>query len=383
VTIDRRATRAPRALAALVAVLSVGCAVSARRPRDGSEPRTVWIVTRDAGTARRAPMSSAPTFAVRAAGSAGPVTEVAPEHTDVAATVVGPLVSLTQSKRYAAAEAATERFVVFTPAATPIQQDFDLRVGARAIRVAVREPADAEQLAGALAREGRAVARVRCDAEGRVIAPVERTASTLAIETIDIAPWHDGAYELTLPRTQGGTATLAVDLNGAGPVVVVSSPSHTIDAQASAVDHLRVTLADPKTLGDADFVLRYRVDPSASPGTVLVEPDGDSALVGLLVHPQENDLEPIALANLTVDWGSTQVTEVRPPLMHALPRGAPLVLLARVRGRVAGPVTVTGRAGGRLRTLTVAVAASPPVQGLDALPVLWARAASADLLAAR
>jgi hypothetical protein len=186
-----------------------------------------------------------------------------------------------------------------------------------------------------------------------------------------------------VPRVPEGDATLTVDLHGGGPVVVVNSPSHSIDARPIALDHLRVTLQDASALRTDDFVLRYRIDPSESPGALLVEPDGGGTLVGLLVHPQEDNHEPVALANVSIDWGAAQVSEVRPPAIGTVAPGRPLVVLARMRGGWSGPVTVTGRASGRPRTLTVGVEASPPVQGLQALPVLWARAARGEAVASR
>ena len=341
------------------------------------------MVSRDARAARNAVTPAAPAIFVRHAGSTQAPVALDLVRSDVTVTVVGPLVSVTRSNRYAAPPSGDETFVAFTPPPSPAQQDFAIRAGSRVARVLVREPDEAHDAYESARRDGQTAMLLSTDASGRVVVPLAGDAGDLVVETVGIAGWHDGAYELTVPRVPEGDATLTVDLHGGGPVVVVNSPSHSIDARPIALDHLRVTLQEPSALRTDDFVLRYRVDPSESPGALLVEPDGGGTLVGLLVHPQEDNHEPVALANVTIDWGTAQVSEVRPPAIGTIAPGRPLVVLARVRGGWSGPVTVTGRASGRPRTLTVDVEASPPAQGLQALPVLWARAARGEAVAAR
>jgi hypothetical protein len=290
------------------------------------------------------------------------------EDTRVVATVVGPVASVERRKTYAAPDTAADGFVAFTPANAPVRQDYTLRIDGHTVTVLVREPAEARRIGGERA--------IATDADGRVIVPIGPLAPShapeLGVETAGVLPWNDGAYELTVPRAPEGQVAVTVDLHGGGPIVVVNSPSHAIDAEAAALDHLRVRLREPERLRDEDFVLRYRVDADERPGALLVEPDGDATLVALLLHPLERDHEPIALSGVSIDWGAMQVSELRPPVVGPLAAGTPLVVLARVRGAVTGPVTVTARAGREPRTLVVARDDEAPAASLRALPTLWA-----------
>ncbi|MGH7895050.1 MAG: hypothetical protein ACREQL_10290, partial [Candidatus Binatia bacterium] len=378
-----------RGLAVLLMLACLAaCELPARLPLRGEAPgrEELWVVARDATTARRITTLAAPAILGRPAGSPDPPALLDLTRSDVGVTVVGPLVSVTGNYRYAVPKGSADLFVAFTPPPTPARQDLALRLGRRLVRVIVREPEEAARAQERARRDGQTTTLLTTDAAGRVLVPLGAAGSgtvELAVETVRIAGWHDGVYEVTVPRVPEGDATLAVDLHGAGPVVVVNSPSHTIDAQTIALDHLRITLQEPATLHDEDFVLRYRVDPTESPGVLVAQPDAGGTLVALLVHPQEDDLEPVALANVTIDWGAAEVSEVRPPAIGTIARGTPLVVLARVRGGYVGPATVTARASGRPRTFSLGATASPPADGLHALRVLWARAAPPETVASR
>src|SRR5262249_48623561 len=151
------------------------------------------------------------------------------------------------------------------PAAMPPRQDYVVHVGGRPITILVRERSEAQDLA----RTQPDAHLVHTDAAGVVTVPVGAASSRtgdLRVETTGIVPWRGGAYELVVPRAPDGDVTLAAEVFGPGPIVVVSSPSHSIDAKPVSLEHLRVGLRDPQTLHDADFVLRYRVDPADRPG---------------------------------------------------------------------------------------------------------------------
>src|SRR6185369_15625330 len=166
------------------------------------------------------------------------------------------------------------------------------------------------------------------DPQGRIVVPVGvATAPTidLDVETIGLVPWRDGAYELTIPRAPDGDVALAADVYGPGPIVVVNSPSHAIDAKAESLEHVRVALRDPGTLRDDDFVLRYRVDPTDHPGSLVVESDGAGDLLAVVVHPFETSHEPVAATDVTIDWNGAPVTEARPATVGAVAAGTPVV----------------------------------------------------------
>ena len=85
-----------------------------------------------------------------------------------------------------------------------------------------------------------------------------------------------------------------------------------------------------------------------------------------------------ALTDVTVDWGTLQVSEVYPARVPDLFVGRPVVITGRYEG--AGPATVriAGRAGGQPRSIAVPVDTGSDPQR-PALASVWARMKIADL----
>ncbi len=331
------------------------------------------MVVRKRASGRAAVSAAAPALAVRPAGASS-APEVLPlAQTRIGVTAVGPIATIERTKTYAVPRAGTEAFVSFTPPDTPGKQDWSVRVQNRAVAILIRDRDEAD----ALAREQPGVSIIATDADGRAVipvGPVDGPSVDLGVETTGLVPWRDGAYELDVPRVPAGDVAFAADVYGPGPIVVVSSPSHTIDAVPESLAHLRVALRDPTTLRDTDFVLRYRIDPIGHPGAVVVVPDGADEIVGLVVHPFEDGHVAVAVSDVTIDWNGAAVTDVRPADVDRLAAGTPLVVLARARGAVAGPVTVRFREGRTVRTIAIPRDEAVPRAGLRALPLLWARA---------
>jgi hypothetical protein len=297
--------------------------------------------------------------------------------TRVAIAVIGPIATVERTKAYVVPDGAQELSVAFTPAAA-LRQDFVMQVGPRALTVVVREPAEAK----ALARTMPHATLVTTDAAGLVTIPLG-TLSTreiaLRVQTTALVPWREGAYELTVPRVPEGAVALTADVHGPGPLVVMSSPSHAIDVTPISLEHLRVALRDPATLHDDDLLLRYRVDPADRPGAFLVEPDAGGHVIGLVVHPFETAHEPVAAADVTIDWNGTPVTDVRPATIGTLAPGTPLVVLARTPGDVRDAITVRVRVGRETRTVTLTRCAAARA----GLASLWARAVRPTVTAQR
>jgi hypothetical protein len=293
-------------------------------------------------------------------------------HTRISAMLVGPIATIERAKQYAGSARALEVAISFTPPAMPVRQDYAVHAGGRALTILIRERLEAQELARTLPD----ASLIGDDPQGRVVVPVGVvTAPTidLDVETIGLVPWRDGACDVAL----------AADVYGPGPIVVVNSPSHAIDAKAESLEHVRVALRDPGTLRDDDFVLRYRVDPTDHPGALVVESDGGGDLLAVVVHPFETSHEPVAATDVTIDWNGAPVTETRPASVGAVAAGTPVVVLARAHGRVEGPVVVRARVGRETRSVTLARDDAIPVAGLRALPRLWARAARAAVTALR
>jgi hypothetical protein len=377
-------TRTLGHLTALVCALALvaGCEpVSPRRePGARTERPETWILARDGAHGVTAP--AAPALATRPAGSAVVPGVLPAARTRVTATVVGPLATIERTKTYAADAVATDAFVAFTAPGAPSRQDLVVKVGGHRMAILVRDRTEAEALARA---DGRAKL-VAADQGGTAYLSVGHlgadTTAELTVETVGIVPWHDGAYELTVPRAPDGDVALDAEIYGPGPIVVVSSPSHTIDVAPDSLDHLHVTLRDPGTLRDDDFVLRYRSDTTDRPGMLVAQPDGSGELLAVVLHPVEHDHEPVRATEVAIDWNGTPVTEIR-PAVDQIPAGQPLVVLARASGHATGPITVRARVGRDLRTFVVTRDDRVPSAGLLALPVLWSRAAPMTVTAHR
>jgi hypothetical protein len=365
-------------------VLAVGCEpVSPLRGGDAHTARVeTWIVARDPAVARTVATPAAPALATRVVGS-GTVPVVLPAaRVQVTATVVGPLATIERTKSYASAPVASDAFVTFTAPAAPARQDLVVRAGGHRMSILVRDRQEAESLA----RDDAHAKLVDADDAGTAQLPLGTlpagAGAEVTVETVGIVPWHEGAYELTVPRAPDGDVALAADLYGPGPIVVVSSPSHAIDVSPDSLDHLRVTLRDPATLHDDDFVLRYRSDTTDRPGILVAQRDGAGEILGVVLHPVERDHECVRATDVTIDWNGTPVTEIRPAI-DQLPAGQPLVVLARSSAHAAGPITVRARVGRDLRSFVVMRDDRVPAASLAALPVLWSRAAPPTVTARR
>ena len=362
--------------------LAAGCAgpnlIRPGASPEGTSPADTWIVTRDPAVARAVEAPTAPALVARLDAASATPTVLPAAKTRIAVTALGPIASIDRTKSYTLPAGAHDLAVSFTPPATPPRQDYVLHVGGRALTILVRERAEAQDLA----RTQPNAHVMKTDAAGVVTVPVGNVSAhstDLRVETTGLVPWRDGAYELVVPRVPDGDVALAAEVYGPGPIVVVSSPSHTIAAKPVSLEHLRVGLRDPETLHDADFVLRYRVDPDDRPGALVVAGD----VVGIVMHPVEDGHEAIAASDVSIDWNGATVTDVRPDPVGKLPAGTPLVVVAHAQGDVRGPITVRARCGREVRAITITRDDAIPSPDLRALPLLWARAGRATVAAHR
>lgn len=86
------------------------------------------------------------------------------------------------------------------------------------------------------------------------------------------------------------------------------------------------------------------------------------------------------LTDLNLDWGGAEVLDVQPSRLPELIPGRGLSITARFRGRLAGPIRVSGRQNGVLKEITVAVQRDGPGNcDNPGLARLWARASIADI----
>ncbi|NRA97419.1 MAG: VWA domain-containing protein [Planctomycetes bacterium] len=86
------------------------------------------------------------------------------------------------------------------------------------------------------------------------------------------------------------------------------------------------------------------------------------------------------LTDLELDWGGAEVLDVQPSRLPDLIPGRGLSITARFRGRLAGPIRVSGRQNGVLKEITVAVQRDGHGNcDNPGLARLWARACIADI----
>jgi len=223
-------------------------------------------------------------------------------------------------------------------------RDFILQIGERRIRGIIREREEARRIHREARRQGFVTTLLDRDRSTRFTQSVANIDAGARIE-VQITYLHGlrysaGMFEFVVPHI---AADLALEAIIDGDVVDVTS-SHPIRLEGG-----KVTVTGKR---DGDFVLRYRLPARAlfavSEGTFV-----------LLVQPP--------VADLRVDWGGLQVTEVYPA---EIPTQEPLILTGRCSR---GPAKV--RLTGRSLDLTVDAREVPG----DALATVWARAKLASL----
>ena len=223
-------------------------------------------------------------------------------------------------------------------------RDFILQIGERRIRGIIREREEARRIHREARRQGFVTTLLDRDRSTRFTQSIAHIDAGARID-VQITYLHGlrysaGMFEFVVPRI---AADLTLEAIIDGEVADVTS-SHPI-----RVDGSKVTVTGNR---DGDFVLRYRMPTRA----MFAVSDG---FFVLLVQPP--------VADLRIDWGDLQVTEVYPT---EIPTQEPAILTGRcVRGP--GKVRLTGRSF----DLTVDAREVPGT----ALATIWARAKLASL----
>ncbi len=129
------------------------------------------------------------------------------------------------------------------------------------------------------------------------------------------------------------------------------------------------------SFGIGTSVNRYLIESMARVGT------GVAAYVNLADSSAEimdaffERVSHPALADVAIDWGGAQVSDVAPARVPDLFVGRPVVLTGRYRGVWNGTVRVSGRAAGAAGVQEIHVPTDTPITGVQAsaLPQVWAR----------
>ena len=133
------------------------------------------------------------------------------------------------------------------------------------------------------------------------------------------------------------------------------------------------------SFGVGSSVNRYLLERMASAGR------GAAAFLGLedsgsdVVNAFFDRVSHPALANLSIDWGEMQVSDVYPARLPDLFVGRPVIVTGKYRGVPSAP-RIHGRAGGESIEFTIAGDSAEESGEHSFLPQIWARQRIADLM---
>ncbi len=131
------------------------------------------------------------------------------------------------------------------------------------------------------------------------------------------------------------------------------------------------------SFGIGSSVNRYLIEHMAKVGRGAVAYLGPSDSPAQIMDEFVERISHPALADLKIDWGGLQVSEVFPKRLPDLFVGRAVVVTGRLKGEPATGVRVSGRCGGE--EVGFSVTADRSATGGQALPAVWARLKLADL----
>lgn len=155
-----------------------------------------------------------------------------------------------------------------------------------------------------------------------------------------------------------------------------------IGNEAEILSEIHRRLGDSRifSIGIGSSVNRYLLDQMAKAGrgvAAYLGPDDSAAKI------MEDFFERIshpALANIKIDWGAMEVSEVFPGEVGDLFIGRPVVLIGRFTGSGTNAIHITGAAGGMAMHFDIPANLSEITTTHKGLPTLWARTKIADLI---
>jgi Ca-activated chloride channel family protein len=235
-------------------------------------------------------------------------------HTDVRASIAGPIASVTLTQKFHNPYAGKiEALYLFPLPDDAAVNDFLMTIGGRTIRGVIREREEARQIYDAAKARGHHASLL---SQERSNIFTQRVANIEPNETIDVSityfhtlGYRDGAYEFVFPMVVGprfhagmsalraGSPDTSIDtqylrphersghdvsinvaIDAAVPIESVESPSHAVAVNTDPINPGRasVTLAagGGGTIPNRDFILRYRLG-------------GDRIKGGLITHSDE------------------------------------------------------------------------------------------------
>jgi len=152
-------------------------------------------------------------------------------------------------------------------------------------------------------------------------------------------------------------------------------------------NEVEILAAIHKRLGDSRIfsfgvgtsVNRYLLDRMAKLGKGAVAYIGLDESAGRVVDLFYDRISHPALADVTIDWGNMQVTDVYPRRLRDLFVGRPVTLTGRFDGKGNTTVQISGRVGDMTQKIAIPVNLGDPTAAHPGIASVWARQKIEDL----
>lgn len=256
----------------------------------------LWIIQKAAPWTAQAQVPGGGSLMVQAAGVQPSVT-LTPAHTDIRASIAGPIATVEVTQQFQNPYGRTiEAVYVFPLPEDAGISDFVMTVGERKIRGIIRERREAEEIYLAAKAQGYMAALLTQERPNVFTQAVTRLAPGKQVD-IRIRYYHtlayvDGWYEWGVPlaagtrgrpgerkgKTKSGQElTLSVQVDAGVGLETLECPTHRIVRRDLEGGRVLVTLAEAETIPDRDFVLRYKVAGKTVKSALMVSPGKEQA----------------------------------------------------------------------------------------------------------
>ncbi len=151
-----------------------------------------------------------------------------------------------------------------------------------------------------------------------------------------LAPARGAAPAVSAVSARAGEqppVELSIDVDAGLPVERIASPTHRVSTERRSAERVKVTIDDPRTAAQRDFVLRYAISGETPRATVLAHRDRDEGWLTLLVQPPAAPPDAAVAPRdvvIVVDSSSSM-------------RGRPLEQARAITGELLGSLRATDR----------------------------------------
>ena len=151
------------------------------------------------------------------------------------------------------------------------------------------------------------------------------------------------------------------------------------EVEILAAVHRRLGDSRIFSFGVGTSVNRYLLDRMAKLGKGAVAYIGLDESAGQVVDLFYNRISHPALADVTIDWGDMQVSDVYPHRVRDLFVGRPVILTGRFSGRGNTTIQISGKVGGMTQEISIPVNLGDSTATHPGIASVWARKKIEDL----